>query len=279
MSARPKKPKSWKFRVTGNEWRVTSGLFSYSSLSLVTCYSLGDAMTSDERQRLPAPRHIAIIMDGNGRWAKQRGLPRLAGHRAGVENIRRILTECVEQGIRYLTIYAFSTENWSRPSAEVEGLMRIFSEFLDRETRNLYEQGVQLRHLGSMEGVSPLLQRKTQAALDLTRDNDRITLCVAFNYGGRADIVAAVRALVAEGGVIDEQAISTHLSTRGLPDPDLIVRTSGEWRLSNFLLWQAAYSEYWVTPAYWPDFTPDFLRQAIQDYGQRERRFSGLSEE
>jgi len=236
-------------------------------------------MTSDERQRLPAPRHIAIIMDGNGRWAKQRGLPRLAGHRAGVENIRRILTECVEQGIRYLTIYAFSTENWSRPSAEVEGLMRIFSEFLDRETRNLYEQGVQLRHLGSMEGVSPLLQRKTQAALDLTRDNDRITLCVAFNYGGRADIVAAVRALVAEGGVIDEQAISTHLSTRGLPDPDLIVRTSGEWRLSNFLLWQAAYSEYWVTPAYWPDFTPDFLRQAIQDYGQRERRFGGLSEE
>jgi len=236
-------------------------------------------MTSDERQRLPAPRHIAIIMDGNGRWAKQRGLPRLAGHRAGVENIRRILTECVEQGIRYLTIYAFSTENWSRPSAEVEGLMRIFSEFLDRETRNLYEQGVQLRHLGSMEGVSPLLQRKTQAALDLTRDNDRITLCVAFNYGGRADIVAAVRALVAEGGVIDEQAISTHLSTRGLPDPDLIVRTSGEWRLSNFLLWQAAYSAYWVTPAYWPDFTPDFLRQAIQDYGQRERRFGGLSEE
>ena len=236
-------------------------------------------MTLEKRQRPPAPRHIAIIMDGNGRWAKQRGLPRLAGHRAGVENIRRILTECVEQGIRYLTIYAFSTENWSRPSAEVEGLMRIFSEFLDRETRNLYEQGVQLRHLGSMEGVSPLLQRKTQAALDLTRDNDRITLCVAFNYGGRADIVAAVRALVAEGGVIDEQAISTHLSTRGLPDPDLIVRTSGEWRLSNFLIWQAAYSEYWVTPAYWPDFTPDFLRQAIQDYGQRERRFGGLSEE
>jgi undecaprenyl diphosphate synthase len=228
------------------------------------------------------PRHIAIIMDGNGRWAKQRGLPRLAGHRAGVENIRRILTECVEQGIRYLTIYAFSTENWSRPSAEVEGLMRIFGEFLDRETRNLHEQGVQIRHLGSMEGVSLSLQRKTQAALDLTRDNSRITLCVAFNYGGRADIVGAVRALVAEGlapEAINEQCISEHLSTRGLPDPDLIVRTSGEWRLSNFLIWQAAYSEYWVTPAYWPDFTPDLLRQAIQDYGQRERRFGGLSKE
>ncbi len=239
-------------------------------------------MTSEKRAHSPGPCHIAVIMDGNGRWAKQRGLPRLAGHRAGGENIRRILTECVEQGIRYLTIYAFSTENWSRPSAEVEGLMRIFSEFLDRETRNLHEQGVQIRHLGSMDGVSPSLRRKTQAALDLTRDNDRITLCVAFNYGGRADIVAAVRALVAEGcapGSIDEQQISAHLSTRGLPDPDLIVRTSGEWRLSNFLIWQAAYSEYWVTPAYWPDFTPDFLRQAIQDYGQRERRFGGLSEE
>src|SRR5262249_49541665 len=183
-------------------------------------------MTSEKRDRALGPCHIAIIMDGNGRWAKQRGLPRLAGHRAGVENIRRSLTECVEQGIRYLTIYAFSTENWSRPSAEVEGLMRILGEFLDRETPNLHEQGVQIRHLGSMNGVSVSLQRKTQAALDLTRDNDRITLSVAFNYGGRADIVAAVRELVAAGGVIDEQQISAHLSTHGLPDPDLIVRTS-----------------------------------------------------
>lgn len=237
-------------------------------------------MTSEKRQRSPKPYHIAIIMDGNGRWAKQRGLPRLAGHRAGVENIRRVLSECIDQGIRYLTIYAFSTENWSRPSAEVEGLMRIFGEFLDRETRQLHEQGVQIRHLGSMTGVSRLLQRKTQAALDLTRNNQRITLCVAFNYGGRADIVEAVRALVAAGvapEAISEQAISEHLSTRGLPDPDLIIRTSGEWRLSNFLIWQAAYSEYWVTPAYWPDFGPELLRQAIQDYGQRERRFGGLT--
>jgi undecaprenyl diphosphate synthase len=239
-------------------------------------------MASEKRARPPAPRHIAIIMDGNGRWAKKRGLPRLAGHRAGVENIRRILTECVEQSIRCLTIYAFSTENWSRPSAEVEGLMRIFSEFLDRETRSLHEQGVQIRHLGSMKGVSASLQRKTQAALDLTRGNNRITLCVAFNYGGRDDIVAAVRELIAAGigaDEIDEQCMSEHLSTRGLPDPDLIIRTSGEWRLSNFLIWQAAYSEYWVTPTYWPDFGPEDLRQALQDYGQRERRFGGLSEE
>jgi undecaprenyl diphosphate synthase len=238
-------------------------------------------MSSEKDGRVLKPSHIAIIMDGNGRWAKQRGLPRLAGHRAGVENIRRILTECVEQGIRYLTIYAFSTENWSRPSAEVEGLMRIFSEFLDRETNSLHEQGVQIRHLGSMHNVSPMLRRKTQAALDLTRDNERITLCVAFNYGGRADIVEAVRAIMAQGvppSAIDEQCISEHLSTRGLPDPDLIIRTSGEWRLSNFLIWQAAYSEYWVTPVYWPDFSPEQLRQAIHDYGQRERRFGGLIE-
>jgi undecaprenyl diphosphate synthase len=239
-------------------------------------------MSSEKRAHSPSPCHIAVIMDGNGRWAKKRGLPRLAGHRAGVENIRRILTECVNLGIRYLTIYAFSTENWSRPSAEVEGLMRIFSEFLDRETRSLHEQGVQIRHLGSMNGVSPVLQRKTQAALDLTRDNQRITLSVAFNYGGRADIVDAVRLLCAEGVVaaaIDENMIAERLSTRGIPDPDLIIRTSGEWRLSNFLIWQAAYSEYWVTPTFWPDFSPELLRQAIQDYGQRERRFGGLSEE
>jgi undecaprenyl diphosphate synthase len=239
-------------------------------------------MSSEKREQASKPRHVAIIMDGNGRWAKQRGLPRIAGHRAGVENIRRILSECVEQGIRYLTIYAFSTENWSRPSAEVEGLMRIFSEFLDRETNSLHEQGVQIRHLGSMQGVSPTLQRKTKAALDLTRDNQRITLSVAFNYGGRADVVEAVRAIVAAGvppNAIDEQCISEHVSTRGLPDPDLIIRTSGEWRLSNFLIWQAAYSEYWVTPIYWPDFGPEQLRQAIHDYGQRERRFGGLIQE
>ena len=239
-------------------------------------------MTSEKRERPSAPRHIAIIMDGNGRWAKQRGLPRLAGHRAGVENIRRIVTECVEQGIRYLTIYAFSTENWSRPSREVEGLMRIFGEFLDRETRNLHEQGVQIRHLGRMDGVSPSLRRKTQAALDLTRDNDRITLACRLQLrwprryrrrraraDGRGHAARRDR----------RAAISAHLSTRGMPDPDLIIRTSGEWRLSNFLIWQAAYSEYWVDARFWPDFGPEHLRQAIQDYGQRERRFGGLSEE
>ncbi len=239
-------------------------------------------MSSETRDGSRVPRHIAIIMDGNGRWAKRRGLPRLAGHRAGTENIRRIVRECVEQRVRCLTLYAFSTENWTRPSREVDGLMRILSEFIDRETRNLHEENVQIRHLGRLEGISETLKRKIQWAIDLTRDNQRLTLAVAFNYGGRSDIVDAVRALVAQGlppDAIDEQQISDHLSTRGMPDPDLIIRTSGEWRLSNFLIWQAAYSEYWVTPVFWPDFDSEQLQQAIQDYGQRERRFGGLSSE
>jgi undecaprenyl diphosphate synthase len=233
-------------------------------------------------QRARVPRHIAIIMDGNGRWARQRHLPRLAGHRAGTENIRRIVTECAEQGVQYLTLYAFSTENWSRPSAEVDGLMHILSDFIDRETINLHREGARLRHLGRLENISAELRQKILDAIELTRHNTRITLAVAFNYGGRADIVDAVRELIALGVKpedVTEAVISDHLSTRGMPDPDLIIRTSGEWRLSNFLIWQAAYSEYWTTPVYWPDFSPEHLRQAIYDYGQRERRFGGLSEE
>ena len=228
------------------------------------------------------PRHIAIIMDGNGRWARQRGLPRLAGHRAGTENIRRIVSECVEQRVRYLTLYAFSTENWSRPAYEVEGLMRILGEFVDRETRKLHEQGVQIRHLGRLDRLAEGLQRKIRAAIDLTSANTRLTLAVALNYGGRADIVDAVRAIVAQGiapDAIDERCIAEHLATRDMPDPDLIIRTSGEWRLSNFLIWQAAYSEYWTTHDYWPDFGVEHLRQAIREYAQRERRFGALPDE
>lgn len=228
------------------------------------------------------PNHIAIIMDGNGRWARQRGLPRLAGHRAGTENIRRIVRECINQGVGCLTLYAFSTENWSRPSLEVEGLMRILSEFIDRETHSLHEEGVQIRHLGRLDGLSPQLRRKVLYATSLTKENRRLTLAVALNYGGRLDIVDAVRALVAQGvraEDIDEDAIANHLSTAGMADPDLIIRTSGEWRLSNFLIWQAAYSEYWTTPIFWPDFGPEQLKQAILDYSQRERRFGGLAPE
>lgn len=228
------------------------------------------------------PRHIAVIMDGNGRWARQRKLPRLAGHRAGTENIRSVVTACVELGIPCLTLYAFSTENWNRPSLEVQGLMTILSEFIDRETHALHEQGIHLRHLGRLEGISENLKHKVRYAVELTQHNTRLTLAIAFNYGGRADIVDAIQALVAQGVApedITEQTISENLSTSGMPDPDLVIRTSGEWRLSNFLIWQAAYSEYWSTPVFWPDFRPEHLRQAISDYEQRERRFGGINEE
>jgi undecaprenyl diphosphate synthase len=237
---------------------------------------MAEASLNEER----LPRHIAVIMDGNGRWANQRGLPRLAGHRAGTENIRSIVTACADMGIPYLTLYAFSTENWSRPSVEVEGLMRILSDFIDRETQQLHEQNVHLRHLGRLEGVSQTLRKKVEYALDLTRHNTRLTLAIAFNYGGRSDIVDAIRAIIAEGvppEAINEQTVAAHLSTRGMPDPDLIIRTSGEWRLSNFLVWETAYSEYWTTPVFWPDFRPEHFRQAVRDYGRRERRFGGIT--
>lgn len=225
------------------------------------------------------PEHVAIIMDGNGRWATRRGLPRAAGHRAGVENIRRIVQVCPDLGIKYLTLYAFSTENWNRPGPEVSILMSLFSEFIDRETRNLDAEGVRIKHLGTVEGLSSILQKKVRYALDLTQHNTRITLAVALNYGGRADIVHAVKQLVAQGvapDAITEDLISEHLYTDGMPDPDLIIRTAGEFRLSNFLIWQAAYAEYYSAPVFWPDFGPEELRQAIAAYGQRERRFGAL---
>ncbi len=225
------------------------------------------------------PRHVAFIMDGNGRWATQRGLPRIAGHRAGVENIRRVLHECAAQGIEYVTMYAFSTENWSRPREEVDGLMLLMGEFIDREGRALHEEGVKVRHLGSMEGVPPRLQRRIEWLLDLTKDNTRITAAVAFNYGGRRDVVGAVRSIVVDGlrlEEINEGALANRLSTSGMPDPDLIIRTGGEWRLSNFLVWQAAYSEYWSTQVLWPDFDASCLHDALEDYNRRERRFGGL---
>lgn len=227
------------------------------------------------------PQHIAVIMDGNGRWARQRGLPRIAGHRAGTENIRAIVAEADQVGVRYLTLYAFSTENWNRPSLEVQGLMQILSDFIDRETQNLHEQQVRLRHLGRIEGLSPILARKVTRAVELTKANTGLTLAIAFNYGGRVDIVDAVRRIVDTGiaaDKIDEQLIGQYLSTAGMPDPDMVIRTSGERRLSNFLIWQAAYSEYWFTPVFWPDFKPEHLHQAIGEYGRRERRFGGLSE-
>ena len=225
------------------------------------------------------PRHIAIIMDGNGRWAQARGKPRLIGHRAGTENIRRIIESCVQFGVEALTLYAFSTENWRRPNDEVNGLMLILGEVIERETAKLHENGVQLRHIGSLEGVPRGLQERVRYAVDLTRANSRLVVNVAFNYGGRAELVDAVRRLVAAGvraEDVTEDLLSSYLQTAGLPDPDLIIRTAGELRVSNFLLWQGAYAEFWSTPVYWPDFDRDELARAIADFGQRHRRFGSL---
>ncbi|MFQ6015916.1 MAG: isoprenyl transferase [Anaerolineae bacterium] len=228
------------------------------------------------------PQHVAIIMDGNGRWAREQGLPRLAGHRAGTENIRRVLRACVEFGIKILTIYAFSTENWERPVEEVRGLMRILEQVIQREVKELHKNGVQLRHLGRLEGLSEELKKAVLDAIELTKNNDRLILNVAFNYGGRAEILDAARQVVADGVEaedLDEEIFNRYLYTAGLPDPDLIIRTGGEMRLSNFLIWQAAYAEYYATPTYWPDFDEEELYGALLAYDQRERRFGKLKEQ
>lgn len=229
---------------------------------------------------LGIPTHIAIIMDGNGRWAAERHLARTAGHRAGTENVRKIIRACVEHGVKILTLYAFSTENWQRPFDEIDALFEILSDVIDRETDELRDEGVQIRHLGTLEPVPPSLAHRIQHAVERTQGNDRLIVNVAFNYGGRAEIVRAVHRIVAEGipaEQIDEEMISAHLDTGGLPDPDLIIRTAGELRLSNFLLWQAAYAEYWCTDAYWPDFDVAKFKQALYEFGRRQRRFGGLS--
>ncbi len=222
------------------------------------------------------PAHIAIIMDGNGRWALKRGLPRLAGHRAGTENLRRIIRACVEFGVQYLTIYAFSTENWGRPHEEVDGLMRILEDVIDRELAELNEQRVQIRHLGKLDQLAPRLQQKVLDAVSQTRHNTRLVLNVAFNYGGRDEIVHAIQEMIKDGvppGDVSPELVSRYLYTAGVPDPDLIIRTSGELRISNFLIWQAAYSEWYVTPTFWPDFNKDELRKAIDSFGRRDRRY------
>lgn len=229
----------------------------------------------------PKPNHVALIMDGNGRWARERGLPRLAGHRSGVENLRRIIRAAVEFDVPYLTIYAFSTENWGRPPAEVRGLMNILEEVIDSELEELHEEGVQLRHIGRLEGLDPHLQTKVRQAIDLTKDNQRLVLNVAFNYGGRDEIVQAIRSIIDDGvpaDQVDEKLVSQHLYTSDSPDPDLIIRTSGELRVSNFLIWQGAYAEWYVTQTYWPDFDREEFYVALSEYARRERRFGRVQD-
>ena len=236
------------------------------------------AIVNEETLAIPArvPYHLAIIMDGNGRWAKAQGLPRLMGHRAGVENLRTVIRSVSEFGIKILTLYAFSTENWGRPEPEVRGIMNILETVIDRELDHLHANGVQLRHIGEPGRLTEELQRKVSNAVHLTRNNDKLTLNLAFNYGGRAEVVNALRRIVADGvpaDQIDETLISHYLYTAGQPDPDLIIRTGGDLRVSNFLIWQGAYAEYYSTPTYWPAFDRRELWLALQHYQGRERRF------
>ncbi len=228
------------------------------------------------------PTHIAIIMDGNGRWALARGLPRLEGHRAGTENLRRVIKACVEFGIKYLTIYAFSTENWGRPQEEVQGLMKIFEDVIDTELQELNDKGVQIRLIGRLDRLASDIREKVQHALDYTHNNQQLILNVAFNYGGRDEIVNAIQCMIRDGvpaDLVTEELVNQYLFTVGVPDPDLIIRTSGELRGSNFLIWQGAYSEWYFPPVYWPDFDKEQLRLAIEEFGHRERRYGRVAVE
>lgn len=233
-----------------------------------------------EETNVNIPRHVAFIMDGNGRWAKQRNLPRLAGHRAGTENLRRVIRAAAEMGIQYLTFYAFSTENWSRPEDEVRGLMAILSDYIDRETIELHKEGARLLHIGHLSGLGPMLEEKVRKAIELTKDNQVITVVLAFNYGGRDEIVTGIRKMLADGirpEAVTPELVSDYMFTTGIPDPDLVIRTSGEQRTSNFLVWQSVYAEWAFPEVLWPDFDEKWLKDLVNDFGRRERRFGGLS--
>lgn len=225
------------------------------------------------------PNHVAIIMDGNRRWAEQRGLPRLEGHRAGLENVHSVIGYLNHHQVKYVTIFAFSTENWSRPKDEVTGLLRLLEERIDKESLEFHNKGVRLRHLGGLDGLPRSLQLTVNKAVELTKNNTGMTLSFAFNYGGRSEILNAVRRLITEGippQNIDEELFDSYLYTTGLPDVDLLIRTGGELRISNFLIWQSAYSEYYFTEVLWPDFNEKEVEKALLSYSQRQRRFGGL---
>ena len=227
------------------------------------------------------PQHIAIIMDGNGRWAKRRRLPRIAGHRAGIRAVRHAVEACARLGVPYLTLYAFSAENWKRPQTEIKLLMALLREYLKKEIGELNRQNIRLGVIGRVADLPKAVQADLDKTMEDTRSNTGMRLTLALNYGARTELVDAVNALLAHAGSngsapIDESAIAKHLYTRDLPDPDLLIRTSGEMRLSNFLLWQVAYAEIWVTETFWPDFQQENLFQAIIDFQKRERRYGGL---
>ncbi len=218
-------------------------------------------------------------MDGNGRWASERGMHRSEGHKAGVDNVRRITTSFADHGVKYLTLFAFSTENWERPDDEVGFLISLMGEAVRQETQPLHEQGVRIRHIGRLDRLPGGLKDAIRESMELTKDNKGITLNLAYNYGGRAEIIDAVRAMVADGlqpDDITEDTLQRHLYTAGLPDPDLIIRTAGEMRISNFLIWQSAYAEYYATDVHWPDFDELQVAKALEAYGGRQRRYGRL---
>ncbi len=231
--------------------------------------------------RLPA--HVAVIMDGNGRWARQRGLPRVEGHARGVHSVRATVEECCELGIRQLTLYCFSSENWKRPQKELDFLMTLLEQYLIEERAEILRENIRFCTIGRRDGLSPAVLRQIDENIRLSALNTGLVLCLAINYGSRTEIVDAFRKLaqavqqgILDPAAIDEAAIGNALDTAGMPDPDLLIRTAGEMRVSNFLLWQISYAELWVTERCWPDFDRDTLRQAFRDYAQRERRFGGL---
>ena len=235
------------------------------------------ALTTKKITKLPT--HVAIVPDGNGRWAEKRGLPRLSGHREGAKNTYRMVQYLNEYPIKYLSLYGFSTENWTRPEAEVSGLFEILEDFINRYALHIHERGIKLHHSGRLNELPKNLQQAINRAVELTTDNTRMTLNVAFNYGGRAEIVDAVHHLLTDGTRpqdIDEASFSNYLYTAGLPDVDLLIRTGDETRLSNFLLWQTAYSEYYFTKVLWPDFDKKDIDKALLSYSRRKRRFGGL---
>lgn len=231
------------------------------------------------KEDAPFPNHVAIIMDGNRRWAEQRGLPSLEGHRNGLENMRSVISYLGAYQVKYVTIFVFSTENWNRPQDEVAGLLQLLEERIEQEALEFHSKGVKLRHLGSLDGLSHRLNLSISKSMEMTKNNTGITLSFAFNYGGRSEILHAVRRLISEGvphQSIDEKLFSRYLYTDGLPDVDLLIRTGGELRISNFLIWQTAYSEYYFTEVLWPDLDQKEVEKAILAYSQRQRRFGRL---
>ncbi len=241
--------------------------------------NLMDSQTPPLKQISPLPEHVAVIMDGNGRWAEKKGLPRMEGHRAGIESTRTTVRHLGQYGIKYLTLYSFSTENWKRPEKEIIGLLKLLEESLKKEVPELNENNVRLNHIGRLDRLPPGLRKTISEAIELTSGNSGMVLSLAFDYGGRSEILNAVRNIIKEGvqpSKIDEGLLTKHLYTAQLPDVDLVIRTSGEYRISNFLLWQSAYSEFYFTDVLWPDFSYTEIEKALTAYSQRKRRFGSL---